>query len=94
MVRLPFSEIKIDKSFVVPKMKLLESRAVTRSIVSLGKNFGIRVTAEGIEDVETLDYLSNLGCDLAQGYHIARPMAGDAAMEWVRRFHSEVLDTP
>jgi len=91
LVRLPFSEIKIDKSFVAPMIKSSESHAVTRSIVTLGKNMGLRVTAEGIEDAETLDYLANLGCDLAQGYSIARPMPGDAASEWMRRFHPEAL---
>ncbi len=94
LVRLPFSEIKIDKSFVAPMMNSSESKAVTRCIVNLGNSLGLRVTAEGIEDAETLDYLSNLGCDLAQGYYISKPMSGDAALDWVRSFHPEVLAAP
>jgi len=94
LVRLPFSEIKIDKSFMAPRMKSSESRAVTRSIVNLGNSLGLRVTAEGIEDAETLDYLSNLGCDLAQGYYIAKPMSGDVALDWVRSYNPEVLAEP
>jgi EAL domain-containing protein (putative c-di-GMP-specific phosphodiesterase class I)/ActR/RegA family two-component response regulator len=82
LVRLPFSEIKIDKSFVLSARRSTESRTVIKSIVELGRSLGIKSVAEGVDDLETLDYLGQIGCDLAQGYAIARPMDGDAAVTW------------
>lgn len=82
LVRLPFSEIKIDKSFVMDSGVSSESRAVTRSIVDLGRSLGLLSTAEGVEDQDTLDYLQTLGCDLAQGYFISRPMKDVDVPAW------------
>lgn len=84
LVRLPFSEIKVDKSFVLTASNSEESRTVIRSVVDLGRSLGLRSTAEGVEDAETLDYLRRIGCDLAQGFHIARPMPGDQVVPWAR----------
>ncbi|MBD2110256.1 MULTISPECIES: EAL domain-containing response regulator [Cyanophyceae] len=83
LVRLPFSEIKVDKSFVMTAMTSPESRTVVKFIVDLGHSLGLRCTAEGVEDAETLDFLTTIGCDLAQGYHIARPLAGDDFWPWL-----------
>jgi len=85
LVRLPFSEIKVDKSFVITAGRSEESRAVIKCIVDLGHSLGLRAAAEGVEDAETLDYLRGIGCDLAQGYLIARPMAGDDLLRWIAR---------
>lgn len=85
LVRLPFSEIKIDKSFVMTAMQSQESRTVTRFIVDLGHSLGLRCTAEGVEDLHTLAYLQTIGCDLAQGYAIAHPMPGDVAVRWMQQ---------
>lgn len=84
LVRLPFSEIKVDKSFVMTAMQSEESRAVVKSIVDLGHSLGLLATAEGVEDAQTLRFLEKIGCDLAQGYHIARPMAAEAMSAWWR----------
>jgi len=48
---------------------------IVRSTVELGHNLSLRVVAEGVEDEPTLDLLASFGCDLAQGYHIGRPMS-------------------
>jgi EAL domain-containing protein (putative c-di-GMP-specific phosphodiesterase class I) len=85
LVRLPFSEIKVDKSFVMQAQHSSESRTVIKSIIDLGHSLGLLVTAEGVEDLDTLNYLNTLGCDLAQGYFIARPMPGEAARKWVEQ---------
>jgi len=85
LVRLPFSEIKIDKSFVMTAMQSQESRTVTRFIVDLGRSLGLRCTAEGVEDLRVLDYLQTIGCDLAQGHAIAPPMPADAALHWMQQ---------
>ena len=83
LVRLPFSEIKVDKSFVMTATRSAESRAVVESIIGLGHSLGLRVVAEGVEDAETMQYLRDERCDLAQGHFIARPMAGEAVWEWL-----------
>jgi EAL domain-containing protein (putative c-di-GMP-specific phosphodiesterase class I) len=85
LVRLPFSEIKVDKSFVMQSQNSSESRTVIKSIVDLGHNLGLLVAAEGVENLETLDYLKSLGCDLVQGYFIAHPMFGEAARDWLEQ---------
>ncbi|SDM98213.1 EAL domain-containing protein [Vreelandella arcis] len=89
LVRLPFSEIKVDKSFVMDIGASAESRAVTRSIVDLGSSLGLLSTAEGVEDQDTLDYLKTLGCDLAQGYFISRPLKDNDVVDWYRQREGE-----
>ncbi|MFN3842666.1 MAG: EAL domain-containing protein [Rehaibacterium terrae] len=93
LVRLPFSEIKIDKSFVMEATRSGEARSVIRSIVDLGHSLGLQVTAEGVETAETLHYLQDTRCDLAQGFHIARLMPGERALLWLQR-HTEKFANP
>ncbi len=73
---LPVGEVKIDKSFVLG-MAAGDSASATivKSIVSLGHNLGLDVAAEGIENAEMLDRIRDLGCDRAQGFHLAHPMS-------------------
>jgi EAL domain-containing protein (putative c-di-GMP-specific phosphodiesterase class I) len=85
LARLPFSEIKVDRSFVMNARQSQESRTIIKSVIDLGHSLGLVVTAEGVEDIEAFDYLNDLGCDLAQGYFIARPMPGEAARSWTER---------
>ena len=81
--KLPVSEIKIDKSFVIGMSgNGGQDKAIVRSTSELGHNLGLRVVAEGVEDAEALELLRSYGCDLAQGYYIARPMAADALVTW------------
>jgi diguanylate cyclase (GGDEF)-like protein len=78
--RLPVSEVKIDKSFVMGMTTGSEAHAssvLVRSILTLGSNLGLRVVAEGVEDAVVLEQLRALGCDLAQGYHISRPQPAE-----------------
>jgi len=77
LVRMPFSEIKVDRSFVMSAEENSESRKVIRSIVELGKSLGLNTTAEGIESQWALDYLRSIGCDYGQGYFISQPVEGD-----------------
>lgn len=84
LVRLPFSEIKIDKSFVMNAADSETSRSVCHALVMLGHSLGMRVTAEGVEDAETQEYLVDLGCDFLQGYFISRPLQAAMVMDWIR----------
>ncbi len=83
--RLPVNEIKIDRSFVMGlnTHEQANSRALIRSIAGLGRNLGLRVVAEGIEDADTLDELHELGCEVGQGYHISRPLTASGLQSWL-----------
>jgi diguanylate cyclase (GGDEF)-like protein len=82
---LPLDELKIDRSFVQDMSTDRSNRALVTSTVELGHNLGLTVVAEGIEDAPTLAALSEIGCDLAQGYHLARPMSADAITRSLQR---------
>jgi EAL domain-containing protein (putative c-di-GMP-specific phosphodiesterase class I) len=75
--RLPFSEMKIDRSFVSTADTKKDSQVIAKAVVDLGHNLGLGVVAEGVESARVLDMLGDFGCDLAQGYYIARPTAPD-----------------
>jgi EAL domain-containing protein (putative c-di-GMP-specific phosphodiesterase class I) len=77
LARFPVDELKIERSFV---QQVADARvqAVVRSIVDLGRNLGLRVIAEGIEDAETWHVLASLGCHQGQGYFFGRPVAAEA----------------
>lgn len=83
LARLPFSEMKVDKSFVMTADSSPESRTIISSIVELGHNLELRVVAEGVEDSNTLDFLRSIGCDYAQGFFIAHPMNAEHVAEWM-----------
>jgi diguanylate cyclase (GGDEF)-like protein len=72
--RLPVDELKIDRSFVLGMTTMTADAVLVRSAIDLGHNLGLTVVAEGVEGLEHVDALRDLGCDVAQGYHYARPM--------------------
>lgn len=84
LARLPFSELKIDKSFVMSSQKSEESRNIVIAVIALAHSMGLSVTAEGVEDEWTLRFLTESNCDFAQGYFIGHPMSGSAIPSWVR----------
>jgi len=75
--RLPVTELKIDRAFVTSLATRASDAAIVRSTVDMARNLGLRVVAEGVEDEAALDVLRSLGCDLAQGFHLGRPMPGE-----------------
>ncbi|CAN5728670.1 hypothetical protein BH18ACT17_BH18ACT17_11710 [soil metagenome] len=81
--RLPIDEIKIDRSFVMDMHNDGNDFMIVRATVELGRNLGLRVVAEGVEDRETFDRLADFGCDEAQGYYISRPMPLDEFGRWL-----------
>ncbi len=82
--KLPVAELKIDRSFVREMATDTTDAAIVASTVTLGHALGLRVVAEGIEDRATWDLLAGIGCDVAQGYYIARPLPPDALVRWLR----------
>jgi diguanylate cyclase (GGDEF)-like protein len=85
--RLPIDELKIDRSFVTQMLSDENDLIIVRSTINLGHDLGLRVIAEGVEDKATLDRLSTLGCDLAQGYYVSRPMSADSFENWLEAEH-------
>jgi EAL domain-containing protein (putative c-di-GMP-specific phosphodiesterase class I) len=73
---LPVHELKIDQSLVRQMADSAADTVIIQAIIDLAHNLGLRTVAEGVEDAETLDRLRGLGCDIAQGFYLARPMAG------------------
>ncbi len=80
---LPISELKIDRTFVAGLTTRPADAAIVRSMVDLGHNLDLRVVAEGIETAETWAAVADSGCDLAQGFFLARPMALEALSPWL-----------
>ena len=72
--RLPVDVIKIDKSFVMDMALDASDAAIVRSTIDLAHNLGLRVVAEGVESHQAWTYLTELGCDLAQGFYVSRPL--------------------
>ncbi|MEX5720859.1 putative bifunctional diguanylate cyclase/phosphodiesterase [Geodermatophilus maliterrae] len=79
---LPVSELKVDRSFVTTMQSDSSDSLIVRSVIELSHNLGLSAVAEGVEDAETLDSLTAYSCDVAQGYHLSRPMAADAFDAW------------
>ncbi len=61
-----------------------EARAIVKTCILLGHELNMRVVAEGVENEEHFELLKQMGCDLAQGYFIARPMPGSELMVWAK----------
>jgi diguanylate cyclase (GGDEF)-like protein len=80
---LPVDELKLDRGFVQNLRVDARAAAIVRSTVQLSHELGMVMVAEGVEDAAALDDLRRWGCDLAQGYHIARPAGGDAFARWL-----------
>ncbi len=82
--RLPVDAIKIDCTFVTGMVKDENDSAIVRSTIDLGHNLGLEVVAEGVEDEAIWTSLDDLGCDVAQGYGISRPMRAIHLPRWAR----------
>ncbi len=85
--RVPFTELKIDQSFISNLNADDVARAIVDTCIVLGHKLNMKVVAEGVEDGETLEQLRIMGCDVAQGYYVSRPLAADALVDWLRERH-------
>lgn len=84
--KLPVDYIKIDQSFVAAMSDNRDSAMIVRSTIDLVHDLGRKTVAEGVETREHWEQLSDLGCDIAQGYFIARPMPAEEFQRWVANF--------
>lgn len=81
--RMPVRELKIDQSFIMNILDNHNDAQIVQAIINLGRQFNLRVVAEGIESGEVLDRLIDMGCEYGQGYLIARPMELRQMLRWV-----------
>ena len=81
--RLPVSEVKIDKSFVLNMHDDENDAVIVRSTVDLARNLGLRTIAEGVETTAAWNTLRTIGCDIAQGYLISRPLPAERFDAWL-----------
>ncbi|MEV4542335.1 EAL domain-containing protein [Micromonospora echinaurantiaca] len=84
--RLPLSEVKVDRSFVLGMAEDADDAAIVRSMIELAGALGLRVVAEGVEDERTWRMLHAAGCDAAQGWFYARPMPAEELVGWLARY--------
>jgi EAL domain-containing protein (putative c-di-GMP-specific phosphodiesterase class I) len=75
--RLPVSELKLDRTFLIGVPKDKRAVSIIRSTVDLAHSLGLRIVAEGVEDLDVLALIDGLGCDAAQGFLIGRPVPAD-----------------
>jgi len=89
--RLPADVLKIDQSFVRNMLVDRDDLHLVSAVIGLARSFGLGVIAEGVETIEHGAMLMRLGCDLVQGYGIARPMPADDVLSWVASFDTAAV---
>jgi diguanylate cyclase len=80
--QMPLDELKIDQTFVRKLTTIVDDQRIVRSMIDLAHNFELQVVAEGVEDKSTMDMLQTMGCDVIQGYYLARPMPEADFVKW------------
>ena len=83
---LPFTELKIDQSFVADVERSHDCRLIIRTMIDLAHGLGLIATAEGVETVEQLRIVHELGCDVVQGYLISQPLEPEKLKPWIEEF--------
>jgi EAL domain-containing protein (putative c-di-GMP-specific phosphodiesterase class I) len=91
--RLPVREIKLDKAFILKLADSPDDQAIVRAVIELGHGLGYTVTAEGVEDANSLRLLRQYGCDYAQGYYISKALPAGSFLGFVGRWVSDVAET-
>ena len=82
--KLPFHELKVDKSFILDILSSQRDQAITKTTIEMAKNLGIFVVAEGVETDEIERLLLSYGCEIGQGYYYAKPLPLAQYMAWLR----------
>ncbi|MDD3448573.1 MAG: EAL domain-containing protein, partial [Gammaproteobacteria bacterium] len=83
--RLPAACIKVDQSFVQRVETESGAREIVRAAVAMAHAMGMEVVAEGVENARAIDLVTELGCDLAQGYYLCRPLPAPECRAWMER---------
>lgn len=91
LYRIPFTELKIDRSFIKNLATNSESRIIVETCILLAHKLGMKVVAEGIEDRETFTILHELGCDIGQGYYFSKPLPEHELHVWLHENKKRAL---
>ncbi len=81
--KLPVNELKIDKSFVMNMIEGKDDAMIVRSVIELARNFGLKAVAEGVENQQAWEMLTELRCDDAQGYYMSPPLPVEKLNKWM-----------
>jgi EAL domain-containing protein (putative c-di-GMP-specific phosphodiesterase class I) len=81
--RLPVAELKIDRSFISNLLLDPQDEAIVTSTILLGHNLGLKIVAEGVESAEVSTHLLKIGCDVAQGFGVSRPLPESKLLTWI-----------
>ena len=84
--QLPFTEVKIDQAFVADVPYSRDSRLIIQAVTDLAHGLGLTTTAEGVETIDQLRTIRELGCDLVQGYLVSAPLKPELLKAWVHKF--------
>jgi len=86
LYQAPFTELKIDQSFIMHILEDTEAMVIVKICIMLGQTLGMRIVAEGVETKEVYDILHGMNCDIAQGYYLSRPIPADELFEWAKEY--------
>jgi diguanylate cyclase (GGDEF)-like protein len=86
--QIPATEIKVDKRFIGTIAVDDKDRKIVKTVIALAHGLGMRVVAEGVDSAEALEVVSDLRCEMAQGFYIGRPMRGDLVPDWLDHYLS------
>src|SRR4051812_34807379 len=84
--QLPFTEVKIDQAFIADAPHSRDSRLIIQAVTDLAHGLGLTATAEGVETIDQLRLVRELGCDFVQGYLVSPPMDPGTMKSWVQKF--------
>lgn len=90
--KLPVSELKIDKSFILNLDTSEDDQLIVRSTIELGHTMGMSITAEGVESAEILQLLAGFGCDTAQGFFYCKPVPADEFIVWTKNYQMSLAN--
>ena len=86
MKQIPAAEIKIDKRFIGTVAVDETDKQIVKTVIALAHALGMRVVAEGVDSAEAVAAITELECEMAQGFFIGRPMRGDLMLEWIAHY--------
>jgi EAL domain-containing protein (putative c-di-GMP-specific phosphodiesterase class I) len=92
--RLPGCELKIDQSFIADMDKNMNDLAIVQTSINLARNMQLKVVAEGVETKESLDKLIELGCEMAQGFYLCRPVPAEQIPEKIAELNTSGYRLP
>jgi len=88
---IPANELKIDQTFVCYMLENDMDQHIVKTVIEMAHGFDLEVVAEGIENIETLQALRDMGCDIGQGYYLAKPMPQETFIRWLEQYDASEI---